>query len=155
MTDYDASNKRHIAVASRAAKADDDARRVFINTIMGVASGRAYVHDLLVYCHVFAQPFAADPHDTSFRCGQLDVGQVLLRDIMSFCPDNYVTMMREANVRSSTNAARFERSDKDVNGRDSEPGHYVHPAFREAGGDDRPADTDANTDYNPVDQSED
>ena len=75
MTDYDASNERHIAIQRRVAKALDEAHDTVIHAIMGVADGRAYVYDLLLYCHVFDQPFSPDSHLTAFGCGQLDVGQ--------------------------------------------------------------------------------
>ena len=126
---YDSTNVRHIRIAEKQAKAEEDARRVFVSTIMGMGGGRAYVHSLLVYCHVFAQPFSVSANETAFRCGQLDVGQVLLRDIMQYCPDRYVEMMREANARSSASDARRRRSDEDANRGNSEPGQYRHPSL--------------------------
>jgi hypothetical protein len=151
MTDYDASNERHIAIQRRSAKALEGAHDAVINDFMGLASGRSYIYDLLIYCHVFDQPFSADPHHTAFGCGQLDVGQLILRQIMRICPDLYVQMTREANARSITDDARRSRSDKDSNGRDSEPAPYVHPSF-DAGADSSAA-TDA-SDYNPIDRDE-
>src|SRR5215469_1285169 len=139
MSDYDASNKRHIDIRNRSAKALDEAYDNVINSLMGVADGRAYIYDLLIYCHVFDQPFSsdlqgrADSLRTAFGCGQLDVGQVMLRQIMRICPDQYVQMTREANARSITDDSRRSRSDKDSNGRDIIP-IYVHPGY----GDDSP-----------------
>ena len=140
MTDYDASNERHIAIIRRSAKALEGAHDGLVNYIMGLVDGRAFVHDLLTYCHVFDQPFSTDPYSTAFGCGQLDVGQVLLRQIVRVCPDSYVQMTREANARDITNDARLSRSDKDSNGRDSGPDPYIHPAFD---GDDSSPTTDA------------
>jgi len=139
VTDYDASNKRHIDIRNRSAKALDEAYNNVINSIMGVVDGRAYVYDLLIYCHVFEQPFAADPYSTSFGCGQLDVGQVLLRQIMRICPDQYVQMTREANARSATDDARRSRSDKDADRGDLIPA-YTHPG---ANGDDSSSAADS------------
>jgi len=139
VADYDASNERHIAIQRRVAKALDEAHDNVIYSIMGVADGRAYIYDLLVYCHVFGQPFSPDSYLTAFGCGQLDVGQVILRRIHALCPDEYVQMMREANVRSATDDVRRSRSDKDADRGDIIPA-YVHPGYR----DDSPATT--NTD---------
>ena len=145
MTDYDASNERHIAIQRRVAKALDESHDSVIHSLMGVADGRAYVYDLLVYCHVFDQPFSPNALLTAFGCGQLDVGQVILRRIHAICPDDYTLMMREANGRSATDDARRSRSDKDSNGGDIIP-FYVHP------GDDSPATADS--DYSPIDRDE-
>ena len=137
---YDAGNKRHVDLLSRHSKLEEEANRTVINSLMGMANGRAYIHDLLVYCNVFTQPFSADSHLTAFGCGQLDVGQVLFRAIMRWCPEQYTLMMREANARSSTTDARLSRSDKDANGRDSdEPEPYVHPGS----GNDSPTASDS------------
>jgi len=130
VTDYDASNERHIAIQRRVAKALDEAHDNVVHSIMGVADGRAYIYDLLIYCHVFDQPFSPNPHLTAFGCGQLDVGQVIFRKIHKLCPDEYIQMMREANARDATDDARRSRSDKDANRGDIIP-IYVHPGYRD------------------------
>ena len=149
MTEYDASNERHIAIQRRVAKALDEAHDTVIHSIMGVADGRAYVYDLLLYCHVFDQPFSPDPHLTAFGCGQLDVGQLIFRKIHAICPDEYIQMMREANARDATNDARRSRSDKDANGGDIIP-IYVHPGYR-----DDSSPTTNPGDYSPIERDED
>jgi hypothetical protein len=141
MSDYDSTNPRHIAIQRREAKASDEARGTFINTIMGMVNGRAYVHDLLVRCHVFAQPFSADALLTAFACGELNVGQRVLADVMLHCPDNYITMMREANARDIAIANRLSRSDADANGHDRGPEPYTHPGADT--GDDSPSTADS------------
>ena len=147
MTDYNASNERHIAIQRRSAKALEESYQNFVNHIMGMVDGRSYIHTLLTYCHVFDQPFVPDPSITAFGCGQLDVGQVMLRQIMRYCPDEYIRMMREANARTTADDARRSRSDKDADGGDIIPA-YVHPGFGPAPGNGGPptADTDADED---------
>jgi hypothetical protein len=155
MTNYDSSNPKHIRIAQKSAKATDDARRGFVSHIMERADGRAYLHDLLVTCHIFAQPFSPEPTVTAFACGELNVGQRILADIMAYCPDTYVTMMREANARSTTDDVRRSRSDADSNGDDRGPEPYIHPAFdaaAETGGNDRAPARDA--EYDPVARDE-
>ena len=132
MADYDSSNPKHIAIARKSAKAADEARASFINNIMGMVDGRAYIHDLLVSCHVFTQPFSANALVTAFACGELNIGQRILADIMAYCPDDYIQMMREANARSTADDARRSRSDNDSNGNDRGPEPYIHPAFDDA-----------------------
>jgi hypothetical protein len=149
VTDYDASNERHIAIQRRSAKALDESYDNVVNSLMGVVDGRAYIFDLLTYCHVFAQPFSADPYNTAYGCGQLDVGQILLRQIMRICPDQYVQMTREADARSTTDDTRRSRSDKDASGRDIIP-VYIHPGYR----DDSPTPGDTAASYNPIDRDD-
>ena len=129
MADYDSSNPKHIAIARKSAKAADEARAGFINHIMGMVDGRAYIHDLLVHCHVFTQPFSANALVTAFACGELNIGQRILADVMAYCPDDYIQMMREANARSTADDARRSRSDKDADGNNRGPEPYIHPAF--------------------------
>jgi hypothetical protein len=152
MTDYNASNERHIAIQRRSAKALEESYQSFINHIMGMVDGRSYIHDLLTYCHIFDQPFVPDPSVTAFGCGQLDVGQVVLRQIMRHCPDQYVQMTREANARSAADDARRSRSDKDADGGDIIPA-YVHPGS--TGNGSPPATDTGEADYNPVERDED
>ena len=47
---YDSTNVRHIRIAEKQAKAEEDARRVFVSTIMGMGGGRA----LYIVCSFIA-----------------------------------------------------------------------------------------------------
>ena len=152
MADYDSSNPKHIAIARKSAKAADEARASFINNIMGMVDGRAYIHDLLVSCHVFTQPFSANALVTAFACGELNIGQRILADIMAYCPDDYIQMMREANARSTADDARRSRSDKDADGNNRGPEPYIHPA-QDYGADDAAGTTETGnvtTEYDPT-----
>ena|SRR5215471_4166548 len=156
MTNYDGSNPKHIKIAHKSAKAVDDAERGFIIYIMERADGRTYVHNLLTSCHAFDQPFFEDPYKNAYWCGVRNIGLRLLADIMAYCPDYYLQMMREANARTATDDVRRSRSDKDSNGNDSGLKPYVHPAFdtgEQAGGDNRPAAGNA-LEYDPVERDE-
>jgi hypothetical protein len=127
---HDGSNKRHLDIQGRQARTEDEARDGFLNHAMGVVDGRMYFHNLLVRCHVFANPFHGNANVTAFNCGEFNVGQQLLADIMRVCPDEYVQMMREANARSIATDTRINRSDEDQRRHDSgsEPiAAYVHP----------------------------
>jgi hypothetical protein len=58
----------------------------------------------------------------AFMEGQREVGIMLLSDIMSACPNQYILMMEERNARQSAIDARFSRSGQNGDGRDSESG---------------------------------
>jgi hypothetical protein len=113
---------------------------------MGMPNGRAYIHELLLRCHVFSQPFAANALLTAFACGELNIGQSMLADIMRDCPDEYILMMREANGRDIAADTRLRRSDEDADRGDSGATIYKHPAldtFR----DDRETTSDAQSGF--------
>jgi len=115
---YDASNRRDVKALERQAKLADQQRKEIVNGIMSVEAGRRWMCDLLESCHIFATSFSDVGLRMAFMEGQREVGIRLLTDIMSACPDQYITMMRERNGRQSANDARGSR--KDTNGRDSD-----------------------------------
>jgi hypothetical protein len=131
MTTYDPTNAKHINIQRRSAQAAQDSADAFLHNSMGMADGRSYFHSILVRCHVFANPYAGDAGSTAFACGELNVGQQVLADIMRVCPDEYIKMMREANARDAADDSRRTRSDEDTRRADSgsEPDAYVHPAL--------------------------
>ena len=98
---YNAGERKDIRAAEKAASVTTRQRREVIGGIMSVAPGRAWVHQILTDCHIFANPFSTDPMITAFACGEMNVGQKLLVDIMAMCPDQYIQMQREANERSA------------------------------------------------------
>ena len=129
---YDAGNRRDVRTAQKQAKVADLQRKEIISGIMSVKPGRQWMCDLLEQCHIFATSFSDVDLRMAFMEGQREIGLRLLMDIMSACPDQYVTMMRERNERSSTDDARFSRRDRqDGDGRDSDA-----DADYDSGGDD-------------------
>ena len=103
---YNAANRAHIKAATKAARLADQQRREIISGIMSVASGRAWVLDLLELCHIFSTSFQSNALQMAFAEGERNVGLRLLNDVMSSCPDQYVEMMRERNARDTTADAR-------------------------------------------------
>src|SRR5262245_18510863 len=118
---YDASNRRDIREAQKQAKVAEQQRREIITGIMSFEAGRRWMHDILAGCHVFSTSFSDAGLRMAFMEGQREVGLRLLMDIMGACPDQYITMMREQNERSSASDARSERRNQDGDGRDSDP----------------------------------
>ena len=149
MAVYDATNPKHVAIQRRSDKASQESVDAFLRHSMGLVDGRRYFHGLLVRCHVFANPYTGRAGTTAFACGELNVGQQVLADIMRIAPDEYVQMMREANARDIADDTRRTRSDEDSDRDDPGP-VYIHPAF-----DHSASGSETSDDYNPVDRDED
>jgi hypothetical protein len=74
--------------------------------LMGDAKGRRFMWRLLSVTGLFRNPFVANATDTtSFRCGEMNVGQRFLSSVHEHCPDRYQQMVRE----QKTDAARSKR----------------------------------------------
>ena len=99
---YDASDRKSIRKAEKASRLADRARQEVIVNLMSTTFGRAWLWDILTSCHVFGQTFSPDPLMTAFSEGRRAVGLALLADVMSACPDQYITAAREANVRHNS-----------------------------------------------------
>ena len=110
---YNAANRAHIKAAVKAARLVERQRQEIISGIMSVASGRAWVLDLLEICHIFSTSFQSNALQTAFAEGERNIGLRLLNDVMSACPDQYVEMMRERNARDSTADARRRAAPSD------------------------------------------
>ena len=136
----DASDHRQIRKAQRAATIRDEARRLVILGLMSSLAGRAYVHDRLVRTHVFATSFSADPYRTAFAEGERNVGLQELNDLMRYCPDQYVAMMREATEKELTDGRLANsgpsRDSPDSNGRYSAGGAGAISDYDPGAGDD-------------------
>ena len=99
---YNAGKRKDIRAAEKAARQADRARQEVIVNLMSTTFGRAWLWDILTSCHVFGQTFSSDPLMTAFAEGRRAVGLALLADVMSACPDQYITAAREANVRHNS-----------------------------------------------------
>ena len=99
---YDASDRKSVRRAEKASLLADRARQEVIVNLMSTTFGRAWLWDILTSCHVFGQTFSPDPLMTAFAEGRRAVGLALLADVMSACPDQYITAAREANVRHNS-----------------------------------------------------
>jgi hypothetical protein len=113
MTEYNASNTRHIRRAAKEARQRESERREVISRIMGTPAGRYYFHDRLIRSHVFETSFTSDGFRTAFNEGERNIGLQDLLDIIRYCPDQYIAMMREATDREIANARRTSDSTAD------------------------------------------
>lgn len=122
MPPFNASSRKDIRAAEKEAKLAETNNREVVTDLMSTTIGRAWVLAKLESCHMFNDPFSGDALLEAYRKGERNVGLVLLADLMLFCPDQYVLMMREANDRST--AAEYRRgqgADGRTDGPESDP----------------------------------
>lgn len=107
MTDaYNAADLRKIRAAEKAARLALAERKIVLSGLMSSPPGRAYVLDTLTRGHIFAPSFNPDPYVTAFNEGERNICLQLLNDIMRFCPDQYIQMMREQSDKEIVNDQR-------------------------------------------------
>lgn len=68
-----------------------------ISSLLASASGRKYLYYLLSLGKIGQNPFTTNALAMSFACGELNVGQRILFDIISVAPDAWALMQKEAN----------------------------------------------------------
>lgn len=97
---YDTSDPQVVnTVRKKAARTRAD-RLEFVKAAMQHEQGRAWFYDLLVRCYITRTPFiSGDPHATSFRCGEQNIGLQIIDDIQTASPDEYTIMMTEGKKR--------------------------------------------------------
>ena len=124
---YNAGERKDVRKAEKAARiaARDD--RDAIVSIMSDTFGRAWMWRKLEAARIFADPFTGDALVEAFNKGYRSFGMNLLSDIMLHCPQMYLKMTEEANVRrinddndSDTAAGSAEHSGSADPGRDVE-----------------------------------
>ena len=64
-------------------------------TLLETRQGKDFIWWLLGIGKVNQQPFAHNALTTSFNCGELNVGQQVLAQIMKAAPDSYVKLLKE------------------------------------------------------------
>jgi hypothetical protein len=107
---YDASSRKDIRKAERASRAAEVARIDYLKAAMSVPQGRAWFHDLLVFTHVFDDPFTGNALAEAYRKGERNVGLRIFADIVAHCPDDYIKMVREENGRNIERAVHDARN---------------------------------------------
>lgn len=108
MTEYSAANRKDIRAAEKLQKVIEASRQAVLVDIMSTTEGRAYIWADLEYCRVFEDPFSGEALTEAFTKGIRTVGLKKLTELMSYCPDQFILAMREANERRT--ASEFSRS---------------------------------------------
>lgn len=96
---FNAADRKSIRQAEKASAAINRQRVEVVCNIMAATPGRAYIWGELSACHVFATSFASDPLQMAFLEGERNAGLRLLNDIMEACPEEFILMMREAQIK--------------------------------------------------------
>jgi hypothetical protein len=123
---YNAGNRKDIRQAEKASKIIERQNAEFISAALSTPQGRTWFHNLLVSCHLFADPFTGDALWEAHSKGERNVGLRIYTDILSNCPDQFVRMMREANARNI-------RTDKPEPDADDADGTSQYDIFDTAG----------------------
>lgn len=63
--------------------------------LMGHKQGRRIMWRMLEECGVFRNPHIPGTEDVLFRCGMQNIGQMLMTEIHTICPEHYPTMTKE------------------------------------------------------------
>lgn len=105
-----AANRKDIRAAEKEAKLIEDQNRGVVVELMSTTNGRAWIWRKLELAHMFDDPFTGDPYGEAYRKGERNAGLALLAEIMSFCPDQFILAMREANVRSTVSEQRRSKN---------------------------------------------
>jgi hypothetical protein len=103
---YDASNRKDIRRAEKEALAAEVSRLDYLKAAMTVPQARRWFYELLELCHVFNDPFTGDPLREAYSKGERNVGLFIYSDLVAHCPDDFITMMKEANGRRTERSVR-------------------------------------------------
>lgn len=94
---YDASDRKSVNTARKKAATRNKKRLEVVNALMQHKDGRRWIYEILERCHIYTTSFVqGDPHATSFREGERNVGNSLLIDILTAAQDEYLLMIKEA-----------------------------------------------------------
>lgn len=96
---YDASNRKSVNTARKKAAARNKKRLEVVNALMQHKDGRRWIYEILERCHIYTTSFVqGDPHATSFREGERNIGQSLLIDVQMAAGPEYLMMLGEARA---------------------------------------------------------
>lgn len=94
---YDAGDPKDVKAAIKSAQRWGDKRNGVIRVLMSNEDGRRFVREHLELAHIGANPFHSDAIKMAFNCGELNIGQRFMADVMNAAPELYMKMMAEAN----------------------------------------------------------
>lgn len=117
---YDASNRKQIRAAEKAAERLEQDRIEFIRAALATTQGRTWFYHFLADCGVFQIDPTFEPNRDYFALGMRNVGLKVFADIKSNCPDLYILMEQQEHARILSLTAATERSSSPNPGRDSQ-----------------------------------
>lgn len=139
---YDASNRKQIRLAEKAAEQLDAQRIEFLRAALSTIQGRTWFYHFLADCHIFHVQPTFDPYKDYFTDGERNAGMRTFLEIKSHCPDLYILMEQQEHARITALNAASERAGgthlgRDTQGRGDEPslGDPIHGPFDTESGD--------------------
>jgi hypothetical protein len=90
-----ASDPRTVDQKEKLQRERSRAKEDFIRASLGTREGRIWFWDLLDECGVFRNPWAANALVTAHACGEMNVGQKVLSEVVRIVPDYFSTMLKE------------------------------------------------------------
>lgn len=110
---YDASNPRHVRKAEKQSRAFEASASLYLQHAMATVEGRAWFYALLGRCHIYHNPYSGDALNTAFTCGEMNIGQQILAEMMTSCPEQYLQMIREHSDGGRTSTSTSDRHSRD------------------------------------------
>lgn len=92
---FDTSDKEQVNKARKKAARKRADYLKYVQASMQFPEGRAWFYHYLVLTKVFQTAFTDDPYRTAFNLGQQNIGLMLLDDIQTAAPKEYVLMINE------------------------------------------------------------
>lgn len=97
---YDTSDPVQVNAERKKSARLRRARLEMVKALMDIPAGRLWFYDHLEFCHMWSPSFVmGDPHATSFKEGERNIGNRLLADIMDAAPEKYVVMVQEGKAK--------------------------------------------------------
>lgn len=92
---YNTAEPEQVNKARKRESRNRATRLQFVEAAMTTEQGRAWFYDILVRCKTISTPFSHDPYDTAFKCGMQNIGLMILDDIQTAAPSDYMKMITE------------------------------------------------------------
>jgi hypothetical protein len=106
-----AAERKDIRRAEKLAAESERSRIEFVFAAMSTKQGRIWFHNLLAACGIFDGSFTGDALLEAFTKGQRNIGLFIYNDIVTNCPDQFVTMMKEAAIQEIIDDRRDSNDD--------------------------------------------
>jgi hypothetical protein len=90
-----ASDPRTVEKKEKLQRERGRSKEDFIRASLGTREGRIWFWDLLDECGVFRNPWTANALVTAHACGEMNVGQKVLAEVVRIVPDYFSTMLKE------------------------------------------------------------
>lgn len=97
-----AADRKSIRAQEKLSEREERERGEVLVKIAESANGRAWLWAKLESAHVFQTSYQPDALAMAFAEGERNQGLILLNDIIAWCPEQFIQMMVENNVRRSS-----------------------------------------------------